>query len=73
MGRFKIQLFLHAITWSTRYKKPKSDRYSDSYTQWRKLSFNFTVENYGNILIYAQIYTPHPDMCFINITKTHSV
>ena len=45
MGCFRIQLLLDDNTWSTRYNKPKDDRYSDSSTQWTKLSFNFTVEN----------------------------
>ena len=45
MGRFKIQLLLEDNTWSTRYNKPKNNRYSNSSTQWTKLSLNFTVEN----------------------------
>ena len=44
MGRFRIQLLLEDHTWSTRYNIPKNDRYSDSSTQWTKLSLNFTVE-----------------------------
>ena len=47
MGRFRIQLLLANNTWSTRYNIPKNDRYSDSSTQWTKLSLNFTEENYG--------------------------
>ena len=73
MGRFKIQLLLEDNTWSTRYIIPKNDRYSNSSTQWTKLSLNFTVENYGIRLVYDQIDTPHADMCFSNITITHSV
>ena len=73
MGRFRIQLLLEDNTWSTRYNIPKNDRYSNSSTQWTKLSLNFTVENYGIKLIYDEIYTPHADMCFSNITITHSV
>ena len=73
MGRFKIHLILVAKTWSTRFNIPKNDRYSDSSTQWTKLSVNFTEENYGIKLIYDQIDTPHADICFSNITKTHSV
>ena len=42
MGRFRIQLLLEDNTWSTRYNIPKNDRYSDSSTQWTKLSLNFT-------------------------------
>ena len=73
MGRFRIHLLLENNTWSTRYNIPKKDRYSDSSTQWTKLSLNFTVENYGIRLVYDQIDTPHADMCFSNISITHSV
>ena len=73
MGRFRIQLLLEDNTWSTRYKIPKNDRYSDSSIDWSKISLNFTVENYGIRLIYDEIDTPHADMCFSNITITHSV
>ena len=73
MGRFRIQLLLQDNTWSTRYNIPKNDRYSDNSTDCRLVSLNFTVENYGIILIYDQIDSPHADMCFSNITITHSV
>ena len=73
MGRFRIQLLLEDNTWSTRYNTPKNDRYSDSSTQWTKLSLNFTEENYGIKFIYDEIDTAHADMCFSNITMTHSV
>ena len=72
MGRFRIQLLLED-TWSTRYNIPKNDRYSDSSNDWTKLSLNFTVQNYGIKLIYDQIDTAHADMCFSNITISHSV
>ena len=73
MGRFRIQLLLEDNTWSTRYNIPKNDRYSDSSTDWTLLSLNFTVENYGINLIYDEVEKPHADMCFSNITITHSV
>ena len=47
MVRFRIQLLLEDNTWSTRYNIYKNDRYSDSSTQWTKLSLNFTVEIYA--------------------------
>ena len=47
MGRFRNQLLLEDNTWSIRYHIPKKDRYSDSPTQWSKLSLNFTVEIFG--------------------------
>ena len=73
MGRFRIQLLLEGNTWSTRYNIPKNDRYSNSSTQWTLVNLNFTVEIYGVRLIYYEIDTPHADMCFSNITITHSV
>ena len=73
MGRFRIQLLLEDNNWSTRYNIPKNDRYSNSTTQWTKLSSTFAVENYGIKLIYDQIHTPHANMCFSNNSNTHSV
>ena len=73
MGRFRIQFLLEDNTWSTRYNIRKNDRYSDSITDWTLVNLNFTIENYGIKLIYDQIDTAHADMCFSNITITHSV
>ena len=73
MGCFRVELLLEDNTWSMRYNIPKNYRYSDNSTDWTKLSLNFTEENYGNKLIYDQIDTPHRDMCYSNITLTHSV
>ena len=73
MGRLRIQLSLEHNTWSTKYNIPKNDRFSDISTDWTLVSLNFTIENYGIKLIYDQIDTPHTDMCFSNITITHSV
>ena len=73
MGLFRIQLLLEDNTWSTRYNIPKNDRFSDSSTDWTLVNLNFTVENYGIKLIYDQIDRAHADMCFSNITITHSV
>ena len=68
MGGFRIQLLLEDNTWSTRYNVPKNDRYSNSSTQWTLVNLIFTVENYGILLIYDQMDTPHAEMCFSNIT-----
>ena len=73
MGRFRIQLLLEDITWSTQYTIAKNDRYSDSDSEWTLLNSNFTVENCGIIIIYDQIDTAHADMCFSNFTITNSV
>ena len=73
MGGFRMELLLEDNTWSTRYNIPKNDRYGNSSTQWTLVNLNFTVENYGIRLVYDHIDTPHADMCFSDITKTHSV
>ena len=51
MGRFRIQLLLEDNTWSIRYNIPKIGRYSETSTQWTKLSLNFAEENFGIKLI----------------------
>ena len=73
VGRFRIQFLLEDNTWPTRYNLPKNDRYSDTSTDWTLVSLNFTESNYGIRLFYDQIDTTHADMCFSNITITHSV
>ena len=73
MGRFRIQLLLDDNTWSTQYTIDKNTQYGDSESEWKLLNLDFTVENYGNKLILDQIDTAHSDMCFSNITITHSV
>ena len=73
MGRFRIQLLLDDNTWSTQYTIDKNTQYSDSESEWKLLNLDFTVENYGIKLILDKIDTAHSDMCFSNITITHSV
>ena len=73
MGRFRIQFLLEDNTWSTQYTIAKNTHYSATSTEWTILNLDFTVENYGIKSIYDQIDTPHADMCFSNITITHSV
>ena len=73
MGRFRIQLLLADNTWSTQYTIAKNTQYSDNSIDWTLLNLDFTVQNYGINLIYDQIDKPHADMCFSNITITHSV
>ena len=72
MGRFRIQLLLND-TWNTQNNITKNTQYSGNSTDWTLVSLNFTIENYGIKLIYDQIDSPHADMCFSNITITHSV
>ena len=73
MGRFRFQLSLEDNTWSTRYKTPKDDRYSDSSTDWTLVVLNFTLENFCINLLYDQTDTLHANMCVSNITITHSL
>ena len=73
MGRFRIQLLLEDNTWSTQYTIAKNTQYSDTSTDWTLLNLDFTIENCSIKLVYDQIDKPHADMCFSNITITHSV
>ena len=73
MGRFRIQQLLKGNTWSTQNTIAQNDRYNYISTDWTLLNLDFTLENYGNKLIYDQIATRHADMCFSNFTTTHSV
>ena len=73
MGRFRIQLLLSDNTWSSRYNLSKNDLSSDTSTDWTLVNSNFTVEYYGIKLLYDEIDSAHADMCFNNITVTHSV
>ena len=73
MGRFRIQSLLDDNTWSTQYTIDKNTQYSYSESEWKLLNLDFTLENYGIKLILDQIDTAYSDMCFSNITITHSV
>ena len=73
MGRFRIQLLLEDNKWTTQYTIDKNTQYSDSESEWKLLNLDITVENYSIKLILDQIETAHSDMCFSNITITHSV
>ena len=73
MGRFRIQLLLDDKTWSTQYTIAKNTQSSDTSTAWTLVSLNFTVENYGIKLLNDKIDSAHADICFSNITITHSV
>ena len=73
MGRFRIQLILEDITWSTQYSIAKNTPFNDISTDWTLLNLGFAQQNYGIKLIYDQIDTPHADTCSSNTTVTHSV
>ena len=73
MGIFRIQLLLEDDTWTTQYTINENSQYSESSTTWSLLNLDFTAENYGIKLVYDRIDSPHADMCFSDITITHSV
>ena len=73
MGRFRIQLLSEDNTWSTQYTIPKNSQYSNSPTEGTLVNLDFTIENYGIKLLLDQIGTPHSDLYFSKITRTHSV
>ena len=55
------------------YNIPKGDRYSDTSTEWTKLSLNFTGDNYGIKVNYDEKGTTHADLCFSNNIISHSI
>ena len=73
MGRHRIQLLIKDNTWSTEYNISINDRSSDTSTKWTLVNLSVTVEIYGIKLIYDEIDSALADMCFSNITITHSV
>ena len=73
MGRFRIDILLDNNTWINKYIIEKNSQYSNTSKEWSLLSLDFTEENYGIRLIYDRIDTAHADMCFSDITITHSV
>ena len=73
MGRFQIDLLLDNNTWINKYTIEKNTQYSDTSTEWKLLSLDFTEENYGIRMVYDRISTAHADMSFSDITIIHSV
>ena len=73
MGRFKILLLLENKAWTTQFVINENDQYSNNSTDWKLLNLDFTIENYGIKLVYDRIKSAHADMCFSNISISHSV
>ena len=73
MGRFQIRLLSKDNVWLTKFIIPKNEQFSVEASDWTILSLNITEENYGIKFIYDQIDSAHADMCFSNITITHSI
>ena len=72
MGRFRIQILTKNNVWLTKFNIPKNEQFSVEATDWTILSLNITEQTYGIKFIYDQIDSAHADMCFSNITITHS-
>ena len=72
LSRFQIQIITKDNVWLTKFNLPKNEQYSNAATDWTILILNITQENYGIKLIYDQIDSAHADMCFSNISITHS-
>ena len=73
MGRSRNQLSLNDNAWSTKNHINKNNNSSSSSTEWSLLNLDITEQNYGVRLVYNKIDTAHADMCFSNISITHSV
>ena len=74
LGKFRIQLLIYDINWSTRYNLPENDRYSTSTTDWHLLvNFDLTVEKFGMKLNYHPIDTALADIHLSSTTLTHCV
>ena len=72
MGQFRIQILTKDNVWLTKFITPKNTQFGTLSSDWTKLNLNITDENYGIKFIYDQNDSAHPDMCFSNITITHS-
>ena len=73
MGRLSISILLDDDTWTNKYVIQNNSQYSNTSSEWTLLSLDITEENYGIQIIYDRIRSPHADMCFSDITITHSV
>ena len=73
MGRLSISILLDDDTWINKYVIQENTHYSNTPSEWALLSLDITEENYGIQIIYDRIRSAHADMCFSDITITHSV
>ena len=73
MPRFRIQILLENGDWENKYTIEKNSQFSNTSTEWNHLNLDFTQENYGIRLILDRIDTAHADMCFSNISITHTL
>ena len=73
MGRFRIDLLLDNNAWINKYTREKNSQFSVTSSEWNLLDLDIIEENYGIRLVYDRIDSAHADMCFSDITITHSV
>ena len=73
MGRLRIQLLLDDSNGTTLCTIERDTDLHQNSTDWSLLNLDFTVKNFGIKLVYDRIFTAHADMCFSDITITHSV
>ena len=73
MGKFEIQT-LRDNVWISIYTMEKNTNYSALSSGWILLNLNNILQpNYGIKLVYSDINNAHADMCFSDITITHSI
>ena len=71
MGRFRVQLLLKDITWSTQYTIAKNSEYSNSSIEWTILNLDFTVEIYGINLFFMIKKIQLMLICALVILQSH--
>ena len=73
MGKFEIQLLRNG-DWETEFTIEKDTNFSELSTDWTLLNLNIVSQpNYGIKIKYSAINTPHADMCFSDISITHTI
>ena len=73
MGRLRIKILLDKGVWFSKYIIERNSHYSTNSTGWSLLNLDITESNYGMKVVYDEIDSALADMCFSNITITHSV
>ena len=73
MGKFEISILIANKVWNTIYTLEKNTNFNTLSTDWIILNLNIANQpNYGIKLVYSGINTAHADMCFSDISITHS-
>ena len=73
MGKFEIQLLRNGV-WQTEYTMNKNTNFSTLSSDWTLFNmYIISQPNYGIKLVYSGINSAHSDMCFSDISITHSL